>query len=116
MRALLRFPLLFLLLTGACHSGKTGDVAPSDQTRAKIDNRASLDMDIAVTRNDGRSIPLGRVPAGEMATFSLPPSITAGAAWVRFQAKPVRGSGETTVSEIFPVKSGDEISWSVSPQ
>ena len=116
MPALLRFPLLFLLLTGACHSGNTGDVVPSDQTRATIENRASLDMDISVTRNDGRTVPLGRVPAGETATFALPTSITAGAAWVRFQAKPVRGSGETTVSEIFPVKSGDEISWSVSPQ
>ena len=116
MRALLRFPLLFLLVTGACHSGKTGDVAPSDQTRAKIDNRSSLDMDVSVTRNDGRTVPLGRVPAGETASFALQTGITAGAAWVRFQAKPVRGSGETQVSEPFPVKSGDEISWSVSPQ
>jgi hypothetical protein len=116
MPALLRRPLLLLLLTGACHSGNTGGVAPSDQTRATIDNRASLDMDLSVTRNDGRTVPLGRVPAGETATFALPPSITAGAAWVRFNARPVRGSGETTVSEPFPVKSGDEISWSVSPQ
>jgi hypothetical protein len=116
MRALLRLPLFLLLLTGACHSGNTGGVNPSDQTRAKIDNRASLDMDVSVTRNDGRTIPLGRVPAGQEVTFALPPSITAGAAWVRFQAKPVRGAGEATVSEIFPVNSGDEISWSVSPQ
>jgi hypothetical protein len=116
MRALLRLPLLLLLLTGACHSGNTGSVAPSDQTRAKIENRSSLDMDVSVTRNDGRTTPLGRVPAGETGSFALQTGITAGAAWVRFNARPVRGSGETQVSEIFPVKSGEEISWSVSPQ
>jgi hypothetical protein len=116
MRAFIRIPLLLLILSAACHSGSTGNVTPSDQTRAKIDNRASLDMDISVTRNDGRSSPLGRAPAGETTTFALPVSLTAGAAWVRFEARPVRGSGETTVSEPFPVNAGDEISWSVSPQ
>jgi hypothetical protein len=116
MRALARFPALLLLLSIGCHSGTSSDVAPSGQTRAKIENRSSLDMDITVTRNDGRSTPLGRVAAGETTSFSLPVGVTAGAAWVRFQATPVRGSGESTVSEPFPVKAGDEISWSVSPQ
>ena len=117
MRALLRYPLLLLVLTAAaCQAHNTGTASPSDQTRAKIDNRASLDMDISVTRNDGRSSPLGLAPAGETTTFALPVAMTAGAAWVRFQAKPVRGSGETTVSEPFPVKAGDEITWSISPQ
>jgi hypothetical protein len=119
MRALRRFSLSLLILAGACQHNATNspsNPSPSDQTRAKIENRASTDMDISVSRNDGRIAPLGRVAAGETATFGLSPSMTAGAAWVRFQAKPVRGSGETVVSEIFPIHSGDEIDWSVSPQ
>jgi hypothetical protein len=117
MRALVRFPALLLLLAIGCHSGtSSSDVAPSDQTRAKIENRSSLDMDITVTRNDGRSTPLGRVPSGETTSFALPVGVSAGAAWVRFQATPVRGSGESTTSEPFPVKAGNEISWSISPQ
>jgi hypothetical protein len=116
MRPPLRLALLLVLLSCASHSSNTDTVSPSDQTRAKIENRSSLDMDVSVTRNDGRTVPLGRVPAGETASFALQTGITAGAAWVRFQAKPVRGSGETQVSEPFPVKSGAEISWSVSPQ
>ena len=116
MRALPRLAPLFVILAAACHSGNSSDVSPSDQTRAKIENRSSLNMDLSVTRNDGRNSPLGLVPAGQTSTFALPTGITAGASWVRFQAKPVRGSGQTQVSEIFPVKSGDEISWSISPQ
>jgi hypothetical protein len=116
MRALPRLAPLFVILAAACHSGNSSDVSPSEQTRAKIENRSSLDMDISVTRNDGRNSPLGRIPAGETATFALPTGLTAGASWVRFQAKPVRGSGDTQVSEIFPVPSGDEVSWSISPQ
>jgi hypothetical protein len=73
-------------------------------------------MDISVRRNDGRVSRLGFVPGGETAVFALPPSITAGAAWVRFEAEPIRSSGETVVSEPFPVSLGEEITWSVSPQ
>src|SRR3954452_14270211 len=116
MRALARIPALLLLFSIACHSGTASDVAPSDQTRAKIENRSSLDMDITVTRSDGRSTPLGRVPSGETTSFALPAGMTAGAAWIRFQATPVRGSGGSTTSEPFPLKAGDEISWSISPQ
>jgi hypothetical protein len=73
-------------------------------------------VDILVRRNDGRLSRLGFVPGGETAVFALPPSVTAGAAWVRFEAKPVRSSGEPVVSEPFPVTTGEEITWSVPPQ
>jgi hypothetical protein len=73
-------------------------------------------VDISVRRNDGRLSRLGFVPGGETAVFALPPSVTAGAAWVRFEAKPVRSSGQPVVSEQFPVTIGEEITWSVSPQ
>jgi hypothetical protein len=113
---LLRRPMLLLLTVAACHSGAPGKTEPSQQTRARIENRASLDMDIFVRRNDGRASPLGFAPAGQTTTFALPTSVTAGASWVRLEAKPVRSSGESTVSEPFPVSMGDEISWSVPPQ
>jgi hypothetical protein len=110
-----RFAFVLILAAG-CHSGSPGDTEPANQTRARIENRSSLDMDLSVRRNDGKSSPLGFVPGGETAVFALPPSITAGASWVRFEAKPVRSSGQPVVSEPFPVTMGDEIRWSVPPQ
>ena len=116
MPALHRLPILLLLLTVACLGGTPGNLEPGGQTRAQIGNRASLDMDIYVRRNDGRVSRLGLAPGNDTTTFALPPTITAGAAWVRFEARPVRASGQPVVSEPFPVRMGDEISWSVPPQ
>lgn len=116
MPSLCRFPALLLIIAAACHGGRTGNAGPEGQTRARIENRASLDMDISVRRNDGRSAPLGFAPGNETTTFALPPSLTAGAAWVRFEARPPHGAGKPVVSEPFPVRIGEEISWSVPPQ
>ena len=123
MAALPRYPaqpryraLLLVLVLTACATGNPGSADPSNQTRARIENRSSLDVDIYVRRNDGRDSRLGFVSGGETATFALPPTITAGAAWVRFEARPVRGSGQAVASEPFPVQMGEEISWSVPPQ
>ena len=111
-----RYPVLFLLLSLACQNAGPGGTEPENQTRARIENRASLDMDISVRRNDGRVSRLGFAPGGETTVFALPPGVTAGASWIRFEAKPVRSSGRSVVSEPFPVKMGDEITWSVPPQ
>lgn len=108
--------LSLILISPACHGGRSGNAEPLDQTRARIENRASIDMDIFVRRNDGRASRLGFAPADQTATFALPPALTAGAAWVRFEARPVRSSGEPVLSEPFPVRMGEEISWSVPPQ
>ena len=116
MPSLCRKPALLLLLSVACVGGNTGSPEPNEQTRARIENRASLDMDIYVRRNDGRVSRLGLAPGGETTSFALPPTLIAGAAWVRFEARPVRQSGQPVVSEIFPVRMGEEISWSVPPQ
>ena len=116
MPALRRVPILLLLGALACQKTSPGTADPANQTRAKIENRASVDMDISVRRNDGRTTPLGFAPGGETTVFRLPAGITAGAAWIRFVAKPVRSSGEAVVSEPFAVQTGDEISWSVPPQ
>jgi hypothetical protein len=107
-------PLLILL--AACRTGTTSSPEPTEGTSAQIENRSSLDADIFVRRNDGRVSRLGLAPGGKTTTFALPTSLTAGAAWVRFEAKPVRGSGEPVVSEPFPVRMGAQISWSVPPQ
>jgi hypothetical protein len=116
MKSLLRSSAALILLIAACVGGHTGSPDPREQTRARIENRASLDMDIYVRRNDGRVSRLGLAPGGETTSFALPATLTAGAAWVRFEARPVRQSGEAVVSEPFPVEMGEEISWSVPPQ
>jgi hypothetical protein len=114
----LRLPTLLSIIcfSLACHGGRTSNAEPANQTRARIQNRASLDMDIYVRRNDGRVTRLGFAPGGQTVGFALPTSLTAGAAWIRFEARPVRSSGEPVVSEPFPVRLGDEIGWSVPPQ
>ena len=119
MPAFLRRPALLLaLLTLSCSSGRSPDTTPNpdsgDQPRARIENRASLDMDIYAVRSDGERIRLGLVPGGETAVFALPPTVTAGATSIRFEARPVRRAGETVVSEPFGVH--EQILWSISPQ
>jgi hypothetical protein len=113
MMRLLARPALLLLLA-ACLS-TTATPGPDGGTRAAIENRSSLDMDIDVRRNDGQVSRLGFAPRNETTTFALNPTLTAGAAWIRFEAHPTRG-GEPIVSEPFQVRRGEEISWSVPPQ
>ena len=121
MPAFLRTPALFLvLLTISCSSRGSPDTTPEpysgDEPRARIENRASLDMDIYVLRSDGERIRLGFVPGGEAAVFALPAVVTAGATSIRFEAQPVRRSGERVVSEPFGIGTGQEITWSIPPQ
>lgn len=121
MPAVLRSPaLLLVLLTLACAGGGSPDTAPgpesADQPHVRIDNRASLDMDIYALRNDGERIRLGFVPGSGSAIFALPSTVTAGGSTIRFEARPVRRGGEPVVSEVFGVHTGEEIAWSISPQ
>ena len=115
-------PLVFLLvLSIACSSGTStsspaASPEPSDVPRVRIENRASVDMDIYVVRSDGLRTRLGFVPGGDTSVFALPPAITAGATSITFEARPVRRSGQSVVSEPFGVHEGEEITWSVSPQ
>lgn len=113
-------PALLLVLSLSCSSGGASNSTPSpdpgDQPAARIENRASLDMDIYVVRSDGQSHRLGFVPGGETVTFALPATVTAGANSITFEARPVRRSGQPVMSEPFGVHTGEEIAWSIPPQ
>ena len=110
---------LFLLIL-SCSQGTSsppaGPEPEDDRARARIENRASVDMDIYLIRSDGTRSRLGFVPGGETATFGLPPTVTAGAMTITFEAQPVRRSGQAVTSEPFQVREGEEITWSISPQ
>ncbi|HVL17189.1 MAG TPA: hypothetical protein VM387_04310 [Gemmatimonadales bacterium] len=127
MRLSVSGSLLLLSLTlGCASSGAKPDdnPAPADNPppaqggehpRARIENNSSLDMDIYVVRQSGPTR-IGFVPANQSATFELPPGIVAGSAAVRFEARPVRGSGRPVGSEIFPINDGSEITWTIPAQ
>lgn len=116
----LRPSWLLLLLAISCSSGSAPDTAPDpasgDQPRVRIENRASVDMDIYLLRSDGQRVRLGYVGGGETATFALPPTLTAGTTSIRFEARPVRRSGQPVTSEVFGLGMDEEITWSISPQ
>jgi hypothetical protein len=121
MPNILRHLVLSTLLIVGCSSGSNtsspgAGPEPSDVPRVRIENRASLDMDIYVVRSDGQRVRLGFVPGGDDAVFALPSAITAGATSITFEAHPVRRSGQRVVSEPFGVHEGEEITWSVPPQ
>ena len=116
MPALFRYPSLLLLTCLVTCRTNPGTADPSEQTRVRIENRSSLDADIYVRRNDGRATRLGFAPGNETTTFPLPSTLTAGAAWIRFEARPVRSSGDPIESEPYQVQIGEEIFWSVPPQ
>jgi hypothetical protein len=120
MPARLHVSLLLFVLALSCSSGSQSNPAPApdsgDQPQARIENRASVDMDIYVIRSSGERYRLGFVAGGETATFALPPTVTAGATSITFEARPVRRSGQPVISEPFGVHGGEEIAWSISPQ
>ena len=120
MPAYLRAITFLFFLTLSCGRG-TSSPAPSpeadeDRPRARIENRASVDMDIYLIRSDRQRHRLGFVAGGETATFALPATVTAGATSIIFEAQPVRRSGQTVSSEPFALHTGEEITWSISPQ
>ena len=121
MARLLGLPLLLALFALSCSTGNPATTPgphpeTDDQARVRVENRASIDMDIYLLRSDGQAMRLGFVAGGDTSTFALPATLTAGANSIRFQARPVRRSGEPFTSEPFGISSGGEISWSIPPQ
>lgn len=127
MRLSIPGSLLFLSLMVGCasHNPAPSDKpAPAEDTvpdaggdhpKARIENNSSLDMDVYVVRQSGASR-IGFVPANQSATFELPAAIIAGSPAIRFEARPVRGSGRPVGSEIFPVNDGNQITWTIPAQ
>jgi hypothetical protein len=110
-------PLLLTIITTACHNGGSAGTEPVSQTRVRIDNSATLDMDIYVLSGNNQISRLGFAPASRVTTLPLPNAVTSGSPYIRFQARPVRGSGESITSETFGViKAGDELTWKVPAQ
>ena len=116
LRALTFFFLLILACSRGTSSPAPGPEPDDDRPRARIENRASVDMDIYLVRSSGERHRLGFIPGGETATFALPPTLTAGTTSIIFEAEPVRHSGQPITSEPFGVHTGQEITWSISPQ
>jgi hypothetical protein len=120
MLTALRIPLLLVFLAGACTGGNTPPGIPdpdaTEQARARIENRASVDMDVYLIRSDGQRTRLGFVAGGETTTFALPAALTAGTLSIRFEARPVRHSGQVVTSEPFALRRGEELTWSIPPQ
>jgi hypothetical protein len=122
MRTLLRssLPLVISALvacagnTAATNTDTPGD--DSGRTRLTAENRSSVNMDIYARRPDGQESRVGYAPAGETVTFQLPAGLLTGALALHFVARPVRGEGEAIISELFNVKPGEEVVWSIPPQ
>ncbi len=110
-------PLLSILLAFACaSSGRGGEATPTANARVNIENRSSLDMDIFARRQGGQAIRLGLAPANQTTAFALATAAVAGPGFLRFEARPVRRSGETVLSEPLEVRPGGEVTWSIPPQ
>jgi hypothetical protein len=114
MRSPVTASLLLLSLTLGC-AANTATSGGGETTRARIENNSSLDMDIYVLRQAGATR-LGFVSSNDTARFELTPGVLAGAVSLRFEARPARRSGRPVVSELFQVRSGDEITWSIPAQ
>lgn len=114
MRSRLTLSLLLLLGSGACAGNQpTTGIQPA---RARIENDTSLDMDIYIHRQSGPASRLGFVPAGQTVEFDLATPLTAGAVTIRFEARPVRRSGQTVFSELFGIQPGESVEWSIPAQ
>ena len=92
-----------------------GVCATAELFRHQCGYDSSREVVLVGKARDGQAMRLGFVAGGDTSTFALPAALTAGANSIRFQARPVRRSGEAVTSEPFGV-GGAEISWSIPPQ
>jgi len=118
MHSLLHASAIALLLaTAACAGGSGGgNPAPNSNTKVRIENRASSDMDIYVRPSLAQPIRLGFVPASDTAEFALARALISGSAGFHLEARPIRAAGRPVLSEPFNARAGEEIFWSIPPQ
>lgn len=110
---------LLVLLSLACSSssGRSGsdEPAPSASAKLAVDNRSTQDMDIYVRGATGGATRLGLAAASDTTVFSLAPALIVGAKSLRFEGRPT-GGGQPVLSDLFDVRPGEEIDWSIPPQ
>ena len=86
---------------------------PQEETTVRVDNQATLDMNIYVLRGAER-IRLGTVTGLSTQILRIPKNIIFGATPLRFLVDPI-GSNRTPVSEEIVVAPGDEVTLRIPP-
>lgn len=86
---------------------------PQPETRVRVENQASLDMNIYVLRGAER-IRLGTATALSTTILKIPSHLIFGATPLRFLADPI-GSNRTPVSDEIIVAAGDEVTLRIPP-
>ena len=96
----------------ACAYSRTA-ANPQEETTVRVENQASLDMNIYVLRGAER-IRLGTVTGLSTQVLKIPKNIIFGATPLRFLADPI-GSTHTPVSEEIIVTPGDQVGLRIPP-
>lgn len=98
-------------LVACAHS--RAPIDPNAETRLRVENQASLDMNIYVLRGSER-IRLGTATSLNTTILKIPKHLIFGATPLRFMADPI-GSNRTPVSDEIVVVSGDEVTLRIPP-
>ena len=108
---------LFLLVAAgvftACASSRVAP-NPQEDTTVRVENQATMDMNIYVLRGAER-IRLGTVTALGTQVLKIPKNIIFGATPLRFLADPI-GANRSPVSEEIVVAAGDQVTLRIPPR
>jgi hypothetical protein len=88
--------------------------AEEQRATVRVENRASLDMNIYLLRGAER-IRLGTASALSTQRFRIPPGVIFGPTTLRFLADPI-GSTRTPISDEIIVNPGDEVVLTIPPE
>ena len=105
------FVLVAVFLAACAYSRAAPN--PQEETTVRVDNQATLDMNIYVLRGAER-IRLGTVTGLSTQVLKIPKNIIFGATPLRFLADPI-GSGRMPVSEEIVVTAGDQVTLRIPP-
>ncbi len=106
------FVLVATGLLAACAYSRAA-ANPQEETTVRVDNQATLDMNIYVLRGAER-IRLGTVTGVSTQVLKIPKNIIFGATPLRFLADPI-GSSRMPVSEEIVVTAGDQVTLRIPP-
>lgn len=110
---------LLLVLSLACHSGKSSQ--PNDQPETKnppthltVINQGFLDMDIYALPQDGARIRIGTSNGNTTEKFTIPDFLVRVPIQMRFQLVPI-GGNRAPRTQLIAVSPGDEVELTVPP-